>query len=280
MKRLVRVQFTAVPQRDSVLPPLSSKVVKELILSGKLLPSLSSLVRSRDKDKPLFISNLIVNGRRLFNRRDGDVVFVEAGTRLKFFVSFPYYDYFVSELRSGLFETRYGDFLVNVSKVQLLDLDELNKVEPNGKNFLIKFVSPTLLSSKTLLPPSLKEKYKGVKPGYSLIPSVGLVLAYAYKVYSAFLGRKASEEITYRLGVLGNALSKVLGYHLEPVTVVIGRDEKGNLREARGFIGWMEFDIADPSLKRTVIKYLLVSSFLGLGKSRGIGLGEVIVELK
>lgn len=278
MKGIVRVDFVAVPQRDLVLPPLTSKVVKELVLSGKLLPSLSGLVKSREKDKPVFVSNLGLNGRRLYS--SGRAISVRAGDRLDFFVSFPHYDDFLSELWSGTFATSYGEFYVDITEVKVVDLDELSKVDPGGKAFLVEFVTPTLFSSKVLLPPRLKGKYKGIKPGYSLIPSVGLILAYAYKAYSSLLGKRAREEVTYRLGVLGNALSRVISYDLRPVTVVIGRDGRGNLREARGFVGWLEFDIADVNLKKRAAKYLLTSSFLGLGKSRGIGLGEVKVELK
>jgi CRISPR-associated endoribonuclease Cas6 len=69
-------------------------------------------------------------------------------------------------------------------------------------------------------------------------------------------------------------------YNLKPVTVVIGEDGKGNLRITRGFVGWMEFDIVYEKLKRAVTKYLLVTSVLGIGRSRGVGFGEVRVELK
>ena len=278
---IVRIDFTAVPQHDVILPPLSSKVVKNLILSSKLLPSLSKLVESRAKNKPIFISNLGRGGKRLFST--GNPIHVKAGEELNFFISFPYYDSFYSELSSGVFETGYGKFYIDVEQVFILDPNKLKDVEVDGKNFLVKFLTPALLSSKVLLPPVLREKYKGVNVGYSLIPSVGLLVAYAYRVYRALLGDTSNGEYdvkAYKLGVLGNALSRVLGYDLSPLTVIIGKDDKGRERVTRGFVGWMEFDIVYKKLKRAVAKYLLLSSFLGIGKSRGIGFGEVEVELK
>lgn len=67
---------------------------------------------------------------------------------------------------------------------------------------------------------------------------------------------------------------------MKPLTVIIGEDSKGNLRTIRGFVGWIEFDIVYEKLKRAVTKYLLVASVLGIGRSRGIGFGEIRVELK
>ncbi|WP_225905792.1 CRISPR system precrRNA processing endoribonuclease RAMP protein Cas6 [Stygiolobus caldivivus] len=280
--KVVRVDFFAVPENDVVLPPLSSKVVKNLILTGEVLPSLSALVQSGAKNKPLFISNMGVKGKRLLST-GGKPKAVKAGESLDFYVSFPYYDGFFTEVHAGFFDTPYGKFYVYPVATHIVDLTELGGVDVRGKNFLVGFKTPTLLSSKVLLPPALREKYKGVNAGYTLIPSVGLVLSYAYRTFRALTGDTSNVEYdvkAYKLGVLGNALSKVVGYDLRPETVVIGRDDKGRVRATRGFVGWVEFDISDKRLKRAVSKYLLVASLLGVGKSRGIGLGEVVLTLR
>lgn len=75
--------------------------------------------------------------------------------------------------------------------------------------------------------------------------------------------------------VLANALSRVVGYNLKPVTAVIGEDSKGNQRKTRGSIGWIEFDVPNEKLKRAVLKYLVVASYLGIGRNRGIRFGEI-----
>lgn len=278
-EKIVKVEFSAVPESDVILPPLSSKVVKNLILSSKLLPSLSSLVQSGMKNKPLFISNLGKNGFRLFST--GKPISVKAGEILNFFISFPYYDGFFTELSSGSFETGYGKFFIELEQLEVIELSSIKGVSEG--NFYVKFVTPALLSSKVLLPPSLKEKYKNVNPGYSLIPSVGLIVSYAYRVYRALYGNTSNMELdlkSFRLGVLSNSLSRVIGYKLKPLTVVIGNDNKGRLRTSRGFVGWMEFDIPYKKLKKAISKYLTIASYLGIGKSRGIGLGEVVVKIK
>lgn len=62
----------------------------------------------------------------------------------------------------------------------------------------VKFLTPTLLSSKVLLPPSLASKYKQVNYGFSLLPSIGLIIAYAYRDYYAILGNTNGEEYASR----------------------------------------------------------------------------------
>ncbi|QIW22823.1 CRISPR system precrRNA processing endoribonuclease RAMP protein Cas6 [Sulfolobus sp. S-194] len=278
-EKIIKAEFSAVPETDVILPPLSSKVVKNLILSSKLLPSLSNLVQSGMKNKPIFISNLGKNGFRLFST--GKPISVKTGEILNFFISFPYYDGFFTELSSGSFKTEYGKFFIELEQLEVIELNSIKGVSEG--NFYIKFVTPALLSSKVLLPPSLKEKYKNVNPGYSLIPSVGLVVSYAYRIYRALYGNTSNIELeskAFKLGILSNSLSRVVGYKLKPLTVVIGNDDKGRLRTSRGFVGWMEFDIPYKKLKKAVWKYLTVASFLGIGKSRGIGLGEIALKMK
>jgi len=87
--------------------------------------------------------------------------------------------------------------------------------------------------------------------------------------------KKEIETKAFKLGVLANALSRVVGYKLKPVTAVIGEDSKGNQRKTRGVVGWLEFDIPYKKLKRAILKYLLVASYLGIERSRGIGFGEI-----
>lgn len=278
-EKIVKAEFYAIPERDVNLPPLSSEVVKNLILSSKLLQSLSLLVQSNMKIKPIFISNLGRNDSRLIST--GKPISVKAGEVLHFFVSFPYYDKFLTELSSGSFETSYGRFFIELKQLEILEVNSIKEISEG--NFYIRFVTPTLLSSKVLLPPSLKEKFKNINAGYSLIPSIGLIASYAYRVYRSLSKNTSDIELdtkAFRLGVLCNSLSRVIGYNLKPITVVIGNDDKGRLRTTRGFVGWIEFDIPYKKIKKAVGKYLTIASYLGLGKSRGIGLGEIVFKVK
>ncbi|WP_039698727.1 CRISPR system precrRNA processing endoribonuclease RAMP protein Cas6 [Saccharolobus islandicus] len=283
MLALVKITYNVTPLTDVVLPSPSSKVLKYLILSGKLFPSLANLVKSRDKQKPLFISNLGYGDVRLISD-GGEVIKVKANSRLKATLSFPFLDGIQNEITEGIYETPYGNFSFLLDSIEIIDIKSLKNVDDyQNANMYVKFLTPTLLSSKVLLPPSLASKYKQVNSGFSLLPSIGLIIAYAYRDYYAILGNTNGEEYAsraFKLGVLINAFTKIVGFNLRPKTVIIGRDSKNRLRETRGTVGWIEFDVVHDKFKRLAIKYLLIASYLGLGRSRGIGLGEIKFELK
>ncbi|WP_338602812.1 CRISPR system precrRNA processing endoribonuclease RAMP protein Cas6 [Sulfolobus tengchongensis] len=279
---IFKVNYSLIPLHDVILPVPSSKVLKNLILSGKFLPSLAKLVESEIKSKPLFISAL-GNGEFRYLSDDDKIMNVKANSRLNGFVSFPYIDEVYNEISEGVYETPYGKFSLIVNSVEILDIQRMRIEDYMNYNIYVKFVTPVILSSKILLPPSLKDRYKNIKPGFSLLPSVGLIIAYAYRSYYSILGRTDEQEWAtraFKLSVLSNALAKIVGFNLSPKTVIIGRDEKNNLRKSRGVVGWIEFNIAERKIKKMAIKCFTISSYLGLGKSRGIGLGEIRVTLK
>lgn len=279
MTQIFKLSLVINPLQNVILPTPSSKVIKYLILSNQFLPSLKPLLISRDKYKPVFVSNLGVNGERIIDRGRG----VKSDTPLKAFISFSGLNpsiLFSEADRGGNFKTPYGEFYLSVNNIEIVDVKGLEESIERSlkKNINIAFKSPALLSSKLLLPPSLKEKFKNVDVGLSTLPSVGLVAAHAYKMYCNVIGKREIESNAFKLGVMANALSRVIGYNLRPVTIEIGEDEKGNPRKTRGVVGWVEFDIPYVKLKRAVIKYLIIASYLGIGRSRGIGLGEIEVN--
>ncbi|AGJ61859.1 CRISPR-associated endoribonuclease Cas6 [Saccharolobus islandicus] len=282
MPLIFKIGYNVIPLQDVILPTPSSKVLKYLIQSGRLLPSLKDLITSRDKYKPIFISHLGFNQRRIF-QTNGNLKSITKGSRLSSIIAFSSQSDVLPEVADeSIFETVYGKFHIMIESIEIVEVEKLKEeVEKHmNDNIRVRFVSPTLLSSKVLLPPSLSERYKKIDAGYSTLPSVGLIVAYAYNVYCNLIGKKEVEVRAFKFGILSNALSRIIGYDLHPVTVAIGEDSKGNLRKARGVMGWIEFDIPDKRLKRRVLKYLLTSSYLGIGRSRGIGFGEIRLEFR
>lgn len=281
MPLIFKIGYNVIPLQDVILPTPSSKVLKYLIQSGKLLPSLNNLITSRDKYKPIFISHLGLNQRRIF-QTNGNLKTISRGSKLSSTIAFSTQVNVLPELDEGVFETIYGKFHITIESVEIVEVEKLKEeVEKHmNDNIRVRFISPTLLSSKVLLPPSLSERYKRVNAGYSTLPSVGLIVAYAYNVYCNLIGKKEVEVRAFKFGVISNALSRIIGYDLHPVTIVIGEDSKGNLRKARGVMGWIEFDIPDEKLKRRALRYLLASSYLGIGRSRGIKFGEIRLEFR
>ena len=270
---IYRVNLTIIPLHNMILPTPSSKVIKYLILSGKFMPSLRHLVTSRDKYKPLLITNLGKDGKRITNGERG---VINAGTQLNAFIAFSNAkSSLFSEIRGGEFMTPYGEFYIRANNVESIDIDRIEQkiVEYLDKNIDITFITPAILSSKLLLPPSMKEKFKDINVGFSTLPSVGLIVAHAYNLYCNVIGKKEIENKAFKLAVLANALSRVIGYNLIPVTTGISKN-----RKPRGVIGWIKFDIPYEKLKRRVLKYLIVASYLGIGRSRGIGFGEIKIN--
>ncbi|WP_264080041.1 CRISPR-associated protein Cas6 [Saccharolobus islandicus] len=140
---------------------------------------MTNLVKSRDKQKPLFISNLGYGDVRLIS--DGsEVIKINANSRLKATLSFPFLDGIQNEITEGYMRHLMINFLYLLNSIEVIDIKSLESIDNyKNVNIYVKFLIPTLLSSKVLLPPSLENKYKQVNYGFSLLPSIGLIMAYA-----------------------------------------------------------------------------------------------------
>ena len=67
-----------------------------------------------------------------------------------------------------------------------------------------------------------------------------------------------------------------LGYSIKPIIVILGKDSRDNLREARGFIGWTKYKVTHYRNYIRIMERLLgLTSIMGIGRSRGIDLGIV-----
>lgn len=83
------------------------------------------------------------------------------------------------------------------------------------------------------------------------------------------------------LGRITDVVIYEVDYSLRASSVVIGKDASGNLRKSRGFMGWVIYRSCAPrKLQFIVGKLLALANIMGLGRSRGVGLGHVtVVEL-
>lgn len=279
----LKVVFTS----DAVLPPLSSKVIKFLIDSGLFLPSLRELSLSRSKYKPLFISNLWRNPKERIYLRCGDndsMLKVKSGEQLRCRVSFvtprsP--GHILEEISSSLSikaKTPYGEVLI---EVEYIESASLNSLSLNlSKSFIVLFMTPSLLSPKLGLPPveSIRKVYSGVNVGY--VPFCpGLLYAYAMRLWGYLTSDPKTDLHSYKAFVIGNALTEVVNIRLIPETVIIGRDSRGNLRKARGFKGFIRARLKHSKLAKKLEGPMALISKLGVGRGRGIGLGEVRIAL-
>jgi hypothetical protein len=79
----------------------------------------------------------------------------------------------------------------------------------------------------------------------------------------------------FKTSLLANIFTEIIDYKIRPVTIAVGRDEHGRLRETRGFIGYIIIKINHPRIKRIAEKTFALANHLGIGRGRGIGLGEI-----
>ncbi|MBP1357760.1 MAG: CRISPR system precrRNA processing endoribonuclease RAMP protein Cas6 [Sulfolobus sp.] len=278
--RVFSLYVRLTPLSDTILPPVSSKVLKNMIEKGVILSSMKPLIESRAKLKPIFISNLgISENKRLFSTGNKELV-VKAGKTLYGRIG-AVFDGNMENVFSDTseIETPYGKFRYEIDRLEFTEIGSKLNISKDS-NIKITFMTPTLLSSKMYLPPSLADKYKEIDVGFSLLPTPGLIAAAAYRTYYGAIGNANKPEVNtraFKLNVLVNSFTRVINYELKPVTIVLGNDEKGNLRKSRGVIGWIEFDIVHDKFRDALLKYLNVARFLGIGRSRGIGLGEISI---
>ena len=80
----------------------------------------------------------------------------------------------------------------------------------------------------------------------------------------------------YRLCRLGDVLLAETGYNVRPVTVVYGKG--GRVIEHRGFVGWIKYRVVEEWFAKRIAPLLRLAELVGVGRSRSIGFGHVIVE--
>ena len=66
-------------------------------------------------------------------------------------------------------------------------------------------------------------------------------------------------------------------YSVKPETVIYGKTGDGRLKLVRGFTGWIIYELIYPKLKPIYSKLLALARYMGVGRSRSIGFGQVDV---
>jgi len=297
-KSLVNILITITLNQDMISPPLSSKIIKFLIDSNRFLGFLKDLSLSRDKYKPLFISNLFTSdGERIYSIARGETFspkVLRGGeqyfSRISFVSGGDISGLFLRDNLSGRYEIDFGgvrtSVFIDVLSIEIYELDSL-RIDLSDK-FMIRFVTPTILSPKLVMPPSLADKprYKRLSVANLLFPVPGAVIAYSMKLWNniappdkRFTYPNDKDDVyVFKTAILGTVFTEVIDYRIRPETVVIGRDSSGRLRKTRGFKGYMIMKINHPRIRGVAERTLALANHLGIGRSRGIGLGEVEIE--
>ncbi|AAY81170.1 CRISPR system precrRNA processing endoribonuclease RAMP protein Cas6 [Sulfolobus acidocaldarius] len=281
MTLIVSAEIDVIPKHDVILPLLTSKVAKFILSKNQ---QIGELIGSKKKYKELSISPLSSNGRFLYAENDGKLLRAMRGEKLHFTFSVA-----TSEVNEKTFDldgdvsTSYGEFYVLLKTIYINQLKDIRH-EIKERNVNLRFESPTLLSNKYMVPPVFKKKK--VRSMNRLIPQPSLIFSFLANLWNSIADERERivkgdlEWTPYYIGRIADVAFAEIGYSLRPVTVIIGKDNNQRIRQARGFVGWVKYEVinVNPRYLETFERLLGLAKIFGIGRSRGIGLGRVKVE--
>lgn len=167
---IINISLKYVFENNFILPPLSSKITKSLI-EKENFSILASMAISKDKFKPLFISNLYSsNGNRILSISSGGIYrpgIIHKGIpnfgRVAIAAPIDLVDKIVdNEYHYKRFSLSIGHITIsgtvsidafNIMSIDSLRINLFDKV-------LIRFLTPIIIPSKIFLPTSLANKSK------------------------------------------------------------------------------------------------------------------------
>ncbi len=279
---LVSLTLGITPLNECIAPPFTSKVVKFIVERMKLFSPLREL---KTAYKPLSLSPLYSNGTPIFKEADsGGMVILSKGVTYKARISAMVS---VEVLENVLFldvkriASPYGEFLVEPLEILVAELKNLSK--PFTSEFRLRILSPMVLSNKLMAPPSFSAK-KRIPSMHKLLPSPGYIFSYLAKLWNSNVDPRIAvpkpggdEWAAYKIGRVADLTLIEINYKLRPITVLYDRkDEK--VRKVRGTVGWIHYKLLHPKPKPVFAKLLGLANYMGVGRSRGIGMGQVRVE--
>ena len=267
---------------DLVPPPLTSKVIK-YIIEGHTDGIIKELTSQTRPFKPIQISPLFLKGRPLYST-GSPLPTIPKGSILNCWIALAHSDVDPHMLDiSDIYGTPYG-----VVNIKLTEIEVTNVTEDTlgiRDMFKIEFITPTVLTAKYMIPLPLKVKSHKLPEKHKLLPQPSFIFSYLLRFWNSIAepeekipGPAASDWEAYKLGRLADVTLIEIDYRLRPETVVIGRDSKGRLRRVRGFTGWVIYECLSKKLLPIYRKLLGLANYLGIGRSRGIGLGLVRVR--
>jgi len=271
-RAVVRLFASFGVSNDVVIPPFSAKVSKVIMyrLSG-LYRRLSGFT---GPFKPVSVSPVYSSGEvaLLKFKQNNRMLVLRAGEVYRFSCGmvvdedFPFDD--LLSLENHTLDNVFGAsvFLKNI-RIEVRRFESLGFNKPMA--IRIDFTSPTLLQL-----PSFKRFRRG---RYIFFPIPSLMIGSLIDHWNANCDKNLFIKRPSYLAMYSNYVLMEADYRIRPVTVVY--DEK---RWVRGFMGWVLYDLRKcrntKSFKR-IMALLDYAQYVGVGKSRGAGFGQVSVKL-
>ncbi len=275
--------------RDSVLPPFTSRTAKSILMKARCLEPLRGLYTSSERFRPVAVRVLRrAGGRRLYRAGscsgDSRIIEVSQGEELVMEVGFysqapiPFLPSCEEEV-----DLDYGVFRVSLSELEVKLVDQLGSPE-GWDRLVLRFHTPTTIATKVMIPPlrsapRLLGKLRDAREAYRLLPTPGYLLAQAARQWIALVkqGDPNGSPLPYAVGRIADVAIAEVDYKLKPVTACYGKDKKGRMRRVRGFTGTLVLEPLIDEIRLVASRLLEFTGYIGLGKSRSIGFGEVSV---
>ena len=284
---LVRLRLIAL--RDAVLPPFTSRTMRSVLLKAGCLEGLRDLYLSRGRHKPVTVRALKTpRGRSLDKlaapRRPGSPISVRRGGWLIGEVAFYSSSRGVEALWSSYCEGEkvdlgYAELAVDTLEVNAKPLSELGR--SRDSRLVVDVLTPLTITARLLATSRVRSALAGARKAYRLLPTPGYLLGQAAREWAAIVVGASPPEaarIGFRAALAADPLVAEVDFNLKPVTALYGRGEGGGERLVRGVVGRIVLEPLTPEALEASWRLLEFSSYLGLGKSRSIGFGEIRVS--
>jgi CRISPR/Cas system endoribonuclease Cas6 (RAMP superfamily) len=283
MTMLISLNLSVVPLKDVIPPPLTSKIIKYMIeVRGP--EWLKNLLNRKGPFKPITITQLFLGSIPLYSKsKNSAPIRLKANTVFHCWINAVKSDALGIEeipILTGKHITPYGDFLIDVNQVEVINISSLD-IQPR-KYVKLTFLTPIVITTKHMLPPTLKSKAKILPERHKLVPTPSYLISYLLKLWNNLVdpedripGPAAGDWEAYKLGRLADVLMPEIDYRIKGETAVIGKDNSGKLRLVRGFTGWVIYEFLHKKFAQQALKLIKLGTYMGVGRSRAIGLGQM-----
>ncbi len=280
---IVLLSLTITPEHEIRAPPFTSSLVKSIVEKSEILEWVS---REYRKPPPKPVRYTVVytsSGEPLYKRgEEGPHITLRGGEEYRAWISIVAPKN-LSPWPGGLqetIETPYGRISVVVSEISIINPKLILEEQP-PRHVRLEIRTPLLLPQKLMTPPWARKAVSRIPQRYRLLPTPGLIVSSALRIVSGLsnqLEPVMANSLNYYLARAADLTTAEVDYRLKPTTVLYGKDCGGQPRKPRGVTGWVIYELMGKKIARVTWSLLRIASYTGLGKSRSVGFGEVLVR--
>ncbi len=288
------IQLSLTPEADMILPPFTSRTLKSLAGNAGCLEPVWRLYNSTRKYKPVTFRVLETDrGTPLYkkarNNSEGStgngVITIKGGST--YYATIALYARSMASIAiagcNEMVDVGYGRFHLALKSLEIKTLDTLGR--DDYERIKLEVRTPLTITTKIMSPPvkpdsQLAKLLDATREAYRLMPTPAYLAAQAARQWLGIVREldPKHETLPYAIGRLADIMVAEVHYNLKPVTALYGRDESGKERHVRGVIGTVVLEPVNDRIKYAISRLLEFSSYMGLGKSRSMGFGEVRIE--